>query len=106
MAGPPNWGRRSAIQQEDTMGSKAAPKAALVRREGRAGSAGAAARGSVLLAVIGCMVVCSAAARAQRMEREQPVIVQPGAPGSPSRTLPPSTRAVLPPQSAADVRSE
>jgi uncharacterized protein (DUF305 family) len=32
-----------------------------------------------------------------------PVVVQPGAPGKPSRTLPPSTRAKLPPQSQADV---
>ena len=40
---------------------------------------------------------------AQRSASEKPVIVQPGAPGSPSKTLPPSTRAVLPPESAADV---
>jgi len=33
----------------------------------------------------------------------QPVIVQPGAPGEPSKTLPSSTRAVLPPQSSKDV---
>jgi uncharacterized protein (DUF305 family) len=33
----------------------------------------------------------------------KPVIVQPGAPGEPSRTLPPSTRAALPPRSQADV---
>lgn len=32
-----------------------------------------------------------------------PVIVQPGAPGQPSKTLPPSTHAELPPLSAADV---
>jgi uncharacterized protein (DUF305 family) len=32
-----------------------------------------------------------------------PVVVQPGAPGKPSKTLPPSTRATLPPRSAADV---
>ena len=30
-------------------------------------------------------------------------MVQPGAPGQPSRTLPPSTRATLPPRSQADV---
>ena len=30
-------------------------------------------------------------------------MVQPGAPGKPSRTLPPSTRATLPPRSQADV---
>jgi uncharacterized protein (DUF305 family) len=33
----------------------------------------------------------------------RPVVVQPGAPGKPSRTLPPSTRATLPPRSQADV---
>lgn len=31
------------------------------------------------------------------------VIVQPGAPGQPSATLPPSTKAVLPPRSLADI---
>jgi uncharacterized protein (DUF305 family) len=33
-----------------------------------------------------------------------PVVVQPGAPGQPTRTLPPSTRATLPPRSSADVQ--
>src|SRR5437870_3010734 len=33
-----------------------------------------------------------------------PVVVQPGAPGQPTRTLPPSTRAVLPPRSPEDVK--
>ena len=32
-----------------------------------------------------------------------PVVVQPGAPGQPTRTLPPTTRATLPPRSAKDV---
>jgi uncharacterized protein (DUF305 family) len=32
-----------------------------------------------------------------------PVVVQPGAPGQPSKTLPPSTRPTLPQRSAADV---
>src|SRR5687767_2759246 len=41
---------------------------------------------------------------AQQAEPAKPVIVQPGAPGQPSRTLPPSTRATLPPGSPADVR--
>lgn len=46
---------------------------------------------------------------AQQAERQQadsvtPVIVQPGAPGQPTRTLPPSTRATLPPRSPADVQ--
>src|SRR5947207_11432640 len=45
---------------------------------------------------------CSVA-RAQQNDSASPVVVQPGAPGKPSRTLPPSTRATLPPRSQADV---
>ena len=41
---------------------------------------------------------------AQQAEPATPVVVQPGAPGQPTRTLPPSTRATLPPRSPADVR--
>src|SRR5438067_9661948 len=40
---------------------------------------------------------------AQQADLTQPVIVQPGAPGQPTRTLPPSTRATLPPRSPKDV---
>jgi uncharacterized protein (DUF305 family) len=43
------------------------------------------------------------AAWAQQTEAAMPVVVQPGAPGKPSKTLPPSTRATLPPRSQADV---
>jgi uncharacterized protein (DUF305 family) len=42
-------------------------------------------------------------ATAQQTDPAKPVVVQPGAPGSPTKTLPPSTRGVLPPRSAADV---
>jgi uncharacterized protein (DUF305 family) len=35
--------------------------------------------------------------------KESPVVVQPGAPGQPTRILPPSTRATLPPRSPKDV---
>lgn len=46
----------------------------------------------------------SSAARApQSANPTTPVVVQPGAPGKPSRTLPPSTKATLPPRSQADV---
>ena len=41
---------------------------------------------------------------AQQAGPATPVVVQPGAPGQPTRTLPPSTRATLPPRSPADVR--
>jgi len=42
-------------------------------------------------------------ARAQQKDSVRPVVVQPGTPGQPSRTLPSSTRATLPPLSHADV---
>jgi uncharacterized protein (DUF305 family) len=35
---------------------------------------------------------------------QQPVVVQPGAPGEPTKTLPSTTRATLPPRSPADVQ--
>ncbi len=41
---------------------------------------------------------------AQQADQRTPVVVQPGAPGQPTRTLPPSTRATLPPRSPADVQ--
>jgi uncharacterized protein (DUF305 family) len=40
---------------------------------------------------------------AQADAAKAPVVVQPGAPGEPSKTLPPSTRATLPPRSQANV---
>jgi uncharacterized protein (DUF305 family) len=40
---------------------------------------------------------------AQQVDSATPIVVQPGAPGEPTRTLPPSTRATLPPRSAKDV---
>src|SRR6266568_9252146 len=41
---------------------------------------------------------------AQQADPGTPVVVQPGAPGQPTRTLLPSTRATLPPRSSADVQ--
>jgi uncharacterized protein (DUF305 family) len=41
---------------------------------------------------------------AQQADTSRPVVVQPGAPGQPTRTLPPSTRATLPPRSPKDVQ--
>ena len=40
---------------------------------------------------------------AQQANPTTPVVVQPGAPGQPTRTLPPSTRATLPPRSPKNV---
>jgi uncharacterized protein (DUF305 family) len=42
-------------------------------------------------------------ARAQQKDSPAPVVIQPGAPGKPSKTLPPSTKGTLPPRSQADV---
>lgn len=52
-----------------------------------------------------CTLACllSPLVLAQQTE-PAPVVVQPGAPGQPTRTLPPSTRATLPPASPADVQ--
>jgi uncharacterized protein (DUF305 family) len=48
--------------------------------------------------------VFSAAGRIQHADSATtPVVVQPGAPGKPSKTLPPSTKGTLPPPSQADV---
>src|SRR2546423_14360138 len=52
-------------------------------------------------AVLGC--VLSLAAQAQQADSTSPVVVQPGAPGEPTRTLPSSTRPTLPPRSPKDV---
>ena len=45
-----------------------------------------------------CLLSLSVAAQ------EMPVVVQPGAPGQPTRTLPATTRATLPPHSPADTQ--
>jgi uncharacterized protein (DUF305 family) len=67
------------------------------------------ARGSAVLC--GMLLAASAPtgffpspARARQTDPAAPVVVQPGAPGKPSRMLPPSTKATLPPRSQADVK--
>jgi uncharacterized protein (DUF305 family) len=59
----------------------------------------------------GALVVASApsaflcfTARAQQADPPSPVVVQPGAPGKPTKTLPPSTKGAPPPLSQADVQ--
>jgi uncharacterized protein (DUF305 family) len=49
------------------------------------------------------VVSLSAFAVAQQSAPAKPVVVQPGAPGAPSKILPPSTQGTLPPRSHADV---
>jgi uncharacterized protein (DUF305 family) len=55
------------------------------------------------LAVSVIAISLLATAGAQQPDPGKPVVVQPGAPGTPSKTLPASTRATLPPRSPADV---
>ena len=57
-----------------------------------------------ILAVATLASFLSLSVYAQQTKPKQPVIVQPGAPGQPTRTLPSSTRPTLPPTSAADVQ--
>jgi uncharacterized protein (DUF305 family) len=71
------------------------------RRKPKPGSGpGVAMRG--LFAASAFAVSLSPVAHAQT-DPAKPVVVQPGAPGAPSKTLPSSTRASLPPRSPADV---
>jgi uncharacterized protein (DUF305 family) len=54
--------------------------------------------------VISLTILFSSFVQAQQRDKAAaPVVVQPGAPGQPSRKLPPSTRPTLPPRSQADV---
>src|SRR5499427_6550623 len=67
----------------------------------------------VVLSVAACSCALAAASTlaslsslrvcAQQTAPATPVVVQPGAPGKPTRTLPPTTRGTLPPASPADV---
>src|SRR5258708_37730500 len=56
------------------------------------------------LAGLFSLTVCAQQADQQQADQGTPVVVQPGAPGQPTRTLPTSTRATLPPRSPADVQ--
>jgi uncharacterized protein (DUF305 family) len=58
---------------------------------------------AALPVVVALLCFLTSSIAAQQVEPNQPIIVQPGAPGQPSRTLPSSTRATLPPLSAKDV---
>jgi uncharacterized protein (DUF305 family) len=53
-------------------------------------------------AALACFLSLPVSAQ-QADPKSQPVIVQPGAPGQPTRVLPPGTRAILPPRSVKDV---
>lgn len=62
-------------------------------------------RGTLLVASAGLFSLLGflPALGVHQADPPKPIVVQPGAPGKPSRTLPPSTRATLPPWSQADV---
>lgn len=51
----------------------------------------------ILLLAVSTTTIC-----AQQSDSEEPVVVQPGAPGQPSKTLPPDTSGKLPPRAHAD----
>jgi uncharacterized protein (DUF305 family) len=57
----------------------------------------------VLATFVTASLLSSVATRGQQSGPEAPVVVQPGAPGKPSKILPPKTPATLPPRSEADV---
>lgn len=59
---------------------------------------------SVIVAAGALICLLSLPVCAQEADPQAPpVVVQPGAPGQPTRTLPPTTRATLPPRSPKDV---
>ncbi len=79
-----------------------------LKRKPRSAKGSAVLRGVLLAASVTASFFCfgglfCSGAWAQQGDAAKPVVVQPGAPGKPSRTLPPSTRATLPPRSQADV---
>jgi uncharacterized protein (DUF305 family) len=59
--------------------------------------------GPLSAATLACLLSLPVSAQ-QAEPAKTPVIVQPGAPGQPTKTLPSSTRATLPPHSPADVQ--
>jgi len=59
---------------------------------------------SGLIAASSLLALLSLPVSAQQADRPAPVVVQPGAPGEPTKTLPLTTRATLPPRSPADVQ--
>ena len=58
----------------------------------------------VLPALLAASAFFGASAPAQQSDADKPTVVQPGAPGQPSKTLPPSTKGQLPPLARADVQ--
>jgi uncharacterized protein (DUF305 family) len=75
----------------------------ICREHGHRTGSGCALLSGLLLASTICSGFLTASARAQQANASTPVVVQPGAPGQPSKTLPASTRATLPRPSHAEI---
>ena len=75
----------------------------ICRKRGLRTGSGSALLAGFLLASSICSGFLSASARAQQTNAATPVVVQPGAPGQPSKKLPPSTRATLARPSQAEI---
>jgi len=60
-------------------------------------------RGTLLVASASCFLGFFSALGVGQEDAAKPIVVQPGAPGQPSRRLSPSTKATLPPWTQADV---
>jgi len=55
------------------------------------------------LLALAALCIVPATIQSQQAQQSAPTIVQPGAPGQPSKTLPPNTTGQAPPRSAADI---
>jgi uncharacterized protein (DUF305 family) len=75
----------------------------ICRKRGQLIGSGWTLLSGFLLALSICLVFFTDSARAQQANVSSPVVVQPGAPGQPSKTLPSSTRATLPRPSHAEI---
>jgi uncharacterized protein (DUF305 family) len=73
-----------------------------LKRGLRPGTGSALLSGFLLTSII-CSGISSASARAKQSNAASPVVVQPGAPGQPSKKLAASTRATLPRPSHAEI---
>jgi len=60
-------------------------------------------RQCLLLGLSASVMFFPVATRAQTSDSPKPVVVQPGAPGAATKTLPSSTKGTLPPRSTADI---
>ena len=56
-----------------------------------------------LISIFALVCLVSVSVYAQQAETQTPVVVQPGAPGQPTKTLPPETRPTLPAATPADI---